>query len=190
MRSVFEEKEKIGVISQIIYEFDQNYSIKEPLQQLIRIQFDGLTKNCVSTFELYKSILYEIIEIRNGLKLDHYYSVNQIHENFSLIPPDIEKQEQKSKTKHQDLYFEDIIHEICLASQTNLYLPKLFLFFDLQLKLKRIVFKLQLCWSCKSQSMFDRKVQAFKEFLQTFSSPIFEIVGQCHTIIDILQKME
>lgn len=37
MRSVFEEKEKIGVISQIIYEFDQNYSIKEPLQQLIRI---------------------------------------------------------------------------------------------------------------------------------------------------------
>jgi hypothetical protein len=29
--------------------------------------------------ELYNCILSEIIQIRNGLKFDHYYSVNQIH---------------------------------------------------------------------------------------------------------------
>lgn len=89
-----------------------------------------------------------------------------------------------------------------MASQTNLYLPKLFFFFDLQLKFKRIIFRLQLCWSnsyknnnvssvnstpnmsysssssfnsssINSSLMFDKKAQAFKDFLNTYCIPIF-----------------
>lgn len=35
--TVVKEKDKIGVISEIIYELDHNYSIKEALEELIRI---------------------------------------------------------------------------------------------------------------------------------------------------------
>ncbi len=96
-----------------------------------------------------------------------------------------------SSNRRQDLYFEDIIHEVCLASLHTLYLPKLFIFFDLQLKFKRILFKLQLCWSSANrQSIFDKKSQAFKDFLATYSTPILEIVNQSHEIVEILSKMQ
>jgi gluconate kinase len=101
---VEKQKEKVGTISQIIYEFDHNYSIREPLQELKAIEEEGLTSNCINTQELYKTILSEIIQIRNGLKLDHYFSVNQIHSKFSLLAT------SRSRNRPQDLFFEDIIH--------------------------------------------------------------------------------
>lgn len=89
----------------------------------------------------------------------------------------MEKSDDKKEKVREDLYFEDIIHEICTASHTNLYLPKLFFFLDLQLNFKRIIFKLELCWSGHQEFMFDRKTQAFKDFINTHCSPIFDIIN-------------
>jgi hypothetical protein len=71
-----------------------------------------------------------------------------------------------------------------------LYLPKLLFLLDLQLRVKRIVFKLELYWATNSELLFDRKMQAFKEFMEAHCAPIFAASSKCTSLVELLDHLD
>ena len=86
MLSFYTAKEKkAGWINQIIFELDSSYDIAEPLQILLEIEKKHKRTQYISDHHyFYEIILNEIIETRNNLKFDRYFSFSTLHQLFGL----------------------------------------------------------------------------------------------------------
>lgn len=105
MENLKEKTLKMSIISQIIYELNSHYNIEPPFKLLVEIEEHHSLTHINNSSLLYRSILNEIILIRNGLKLDHFYSINQIHDIFMILPINEEINPEGNAKKKSHLYF-------------------------------------------------------------------------------------
>lgn len=71
---------KADFLSQIVYEMDSSYEIEPILEELLRCeQFHNRTFYFYDNTQFYETVLYEIIQMRNHIKLDHYYTLPRLH---------------------------------------------------------------------------------------------------------------
>jgi hypothetical protein len=158
-----EKAKKADFLSQIIYELDSNYEISSVLEQLVVCeQYHHKTFYFQDNSLFYETVLYEIIQMRNHIKLDHYFTLPRLHEAFGFFTVKV-------------LSFGEILNRLALYSTKQLRIEELLMFFRTQLKLKRSVFRGELYWLSYKGSVENGKEKSFKEFVEETAKDILEL---------------